>query len=83
MNKFFEFLCNIPSDKMLHYIAGMLIVAITMTAFPFTMDAAFLTAVVAGFAKEVYDLFHDGEFGWVDFVATILGGLTIQVLAWI
>lgn len=83
MNKFFEFLCNIPSDKMLHYIAGLIIVAVLATFFPKAADHVWLGAVILGFGKEIYDLFADGKFDFVDLGATILGGLTIQILIWI
>lgn len=83
MEKIFNWLGNIPVDKALHYIAGMLIVAVVTALFPVAADYTFLAAVVVGFFKEIYDLFTDGHFDFVDFGATVLGGLTIQVLIWI
>ncbi len=82
MEKIFNWLGNIPADKALHFIAGMLIVAVMTTLYPAIADYAFLASVLAGFIKEVYDLFTDGHFDFVDFAATLLGGLVIQVLIW-
>lgn len=83
MEKIFNWLGNIPSDKALHFIAGLIIVAVLATFFPKAADHVWLGAVILGFGKEIYDLFTDGKFDFVDFVATVLGGLTIQVLIWI
>lgn len=83
MEKIFNWLGNIPADKALHYIAGMLIVAVVTALFPVAADYTFLAAVVVGFIKEVYDLFTDGEFSFADFYTTVLGGLTLQLLIWI
>lgn len=83
MEKIFKWLGNIPSDKALHYIAGLIIVAVLATFFPKAADYVWLGAVILGFGKEIYDLFTDGKFDFVDFGATVLGGLTIQVLIWI
>lgn len=83
MEKIFKWLGNIPSDKALHYIAGLIIVAVLATFFPTAADHVWLGAVILGFGKEIYDLLTDGKFDFVDFGATVLGGLTIQVLIWI
>lgn len=83
MEKIFNWLGNIPADIALHYIAGMIIVAVLATLFPVAADHVWLAAVAVGFLKEIYDWFTDGVFDFLDFGATILGGLTIQVLIWI
>ena len=83
MEKIFNWLGNIPADKALHFIAGLIIVAVLATFFPKAADHVWLGAVILGFGKEIYDLFTDGRFDFVDFGATVLGGLTIQVLIWI
>lgn len=83
MEKIFNWLGNIPADIALHYIAGMIIVAVVTALFPVAADYTFLAAVVVGFIKEIYDLFTDGEFCFADFYATVLGGLTLQVLIWV
>lgn len=83
MEKIFKWLGNIPSDKALHFIAGLIIVAVLATFFPKAADHVWLGAVILGFGKEIYDLFNDGKFDFVDFGATVLGGLTIQILIWV
>lgn len=83
MEKIFNWLGNIPTDKALHFIAGMLIVAVVTALFPVAADYTFLAAVVIGFFKEFCDLFTDGEFCFADFYTTVLGGLTLQVLIWV
>lgn len=83
MEKIFKWLGNIPSDKALHYIAGLIIVAVLATFFPKAADHVWLGAVILGFGKEIYDLFTDSKFDFVDFGATVLGGLTIQILIWV
>lgn len=83
MEKIFNWFGKIPADKALHFIAGLIIVAVIATFCPMVADHAWLAAVVLGFGKEIYDLFTDGHFDFVDFGATVLGGLVIQVLIWI
>lgn len=70
-------------DKILHFVVGALITALVALFFPVAAPAAFLAAIVAGFAKEIFDRFTDGNFDFVDFGATVLGGLTIQILIWV
>ena len=38
MEKVFKWLGNIPTDKALHYIAGLIIVAVLATFFPVAAD---------------------------------------------
>lgn len=83
MEKIFNWLGNIPADKALHFIAGMIIVAVVTTLFPAAADYTFLAAVILGFGKEIYDLLTDGHFDFADFYATVLGGLLIQALIWV
>lgn len=71
---------SIPSDKMLHFIAGMLITAIVAVIVPRFTPIAMSVAVVAGFAKELRDEITYGGFDWKDLLATVLGGVVMQVL---
>lgn len=75
------FVCFIPKvtyDKLLHFIAGLLIAAF----FDITlgMAACIAPAVLAGFIKESFDLWTTGKWDWRDFAATCAGGLAIQIL---
>lgn len=83
MEKIFKWLGNIPTDKALHFIVGLIIVAVLATFFPKAADHVWLGAVVLGFGKEIYDLFTDGNFDFLDLFATWAGGLIVQIFIWI
>lgn len=82
MEKIFNWLGKLPADKYLHFIAGMLIVAVIATFFPMAADQAWIVAVIIGFGKEIYDRYNDGVFDILDLFATWAGGLIIQILIW-
>lgn len=65
---------EIPSDKALHFIAGLLVVAIAATTLPCVDNWAIVFALVAGVGKEIRDQIAYGGFDWKDFVVTIAGG---------
>lgn len=79
MKRLLEKLGSIPSDKMLHFVAGMLITAIVAVVIPRFASLAVTVAVIAGFAKEVRDEIAYGGFDWKDLLATVLGGAVMQV----
>lgn len=70
-------------DKILHFVVGALITALVALFVPEGAPIAFLVAIVAGFAKEIFDRFTDGQFDFLDLLATWLGGLIVQMLIWI
>lgn len=74
---------SIPSDKMLHFIAGMLITAIVAVIVPRFTPIAMTVAVVAGFAKELRDEIVYRGFDWYDLLATVLGGVVMQVFVFL
>ena len=76
-------LCSIPNDKMLHFIAGLMIVAVTAIVFPCAANYAVVSAVVAAFFKEAIDEFDYGEWDWWDILATVIGGVVMQLIIWI
>lgn len=80
MKRILEKLCSIPSDKMLHFIAGMLITAFVAVITPRFAPLAAVVAVIAGFAKEIRDEIAYGGVDWYDLLATVLGGVVMQVL---
>ena len=80
MKRLLNMLGSIPSDKMLHFIVGMLITAIVAVLVPRFTPIAMTVAVVAGFAKELRDEITYGGFDWKDLLATVLGGVVMQVL---
>jgi hypothetical protein len=74
---------SIPSDKMLHFIVGMLITVIVAVIVPRFAPIAMTVAIVAGVAKEIRDEIVYGGFDWYDLLATVLGGVVMQVFIWI
>ena len=70
-------------DKILHFVVGALITALVALFVPEGAPIAFLVAIVAGFAKEIFDRFTDGNFDFLDLFATWAGGLIVQALIWI
>lgn len=79
MKRLLNLLGSIPSDKMLHFIAGMLITAFVAVIVPRFAPIAMTVSVVAGFAKELRDEITYGGFDWYDLLATVLGGVVMQV----
>jgi hypothetical protein len=75
-------ICNIPSDKALHFIAGLLVVALAATTLPSVANWAIVFALVAGVGKEIRDQIVYGGFDWKDLVATIAGGAVMQMFIW-
>lgn len=73
----------IPSDKILHFIAGLMIVAVTAIVFPCAANYAVVSAVIAGFFKEAIDEFDYGGWSWWDLVATVIGGVVMQIIIWV
>jgi hypothetical protein len=71
---------NIPPDKALHFIAGLLVVALAATTLPSVANWAIVFALIAGVGKEIRDEIVYGGFDWKDLLATILGGVVMQVL---
>lgn len=53
---------SIPSDKLLHFIAGVIIVLVISIAFPITESFCFIFAIIAGVGKEIYDKCDYGLF---------------------
>ena len=82
MKRLLKILGSIPSDKMLHFIAGMLITAIVAVIVPRFAPLAMTVAVIAGFAKEVRDEIAYGGFCWKDLCATVLGGAVMQIIVY-
>lgn len=83
LKKILNTLCSIPSDKMLHFIAGLMIVAVTAIIFPCAANYAVVSAIIAGFFKEAIDKFDYGGWDWWDIAATVIGGVVMQIIIWI
>jgi len=68
---------KVPYDKLLHFIAGLLIAA--LFGITLHMKVAIVPVIFAGFFKEFFDIFTTNEWDWWDFAATCAGGLFIQL----
>jgi hypothetical protein len=68
-------LSSLPADKVLHFAAGVVLFAVALPFIGATYALAF--AVIAGFAKELYDALHKDKHTpdiW-DALATAAGGV--------
>lgn len=74
---FVGFISKVTYDKLLHFIAGLLVAAF----FNITLGMAvcIVPVVFAGFIKEFFDLWTTDKWDWLDFAATCSGGLVIQL----
>ena len=80
MKRLLNFVANVPHDKLLHFIAGMLITALVAVVFARFAPLAVTVAVVAGFAKEAYDEWSYGGWNWEDLIATVAGGVLMELI---
>ena len=72
---------SIPHDKLLHFIAGALIVALCAFIKGFA-PYAWVAGVIAGMLKEFYDSRGNGSVEVLDFAATTAGALAMQMIVW-
>ena len=80
VKKIITTLCAIPSDKMLHFIAGLMIVAVTAIIFPCAANYAVVSGIIAGVVKEAIAKFDYGGWRWRDIAATVIGGVVMQII---
>lgn len=73
---------SIPQDKLLHFIAGALIVALCASVKAFA-PYAWVAGVIAGALKEFFDSRGNGSVELLDFAATTAGALTMQIAVWL
>ena len=79
VNKIILWLSGIKADKLLHFIAGLLIAEVVAGAFShfarlYALIIGLVASVVAGYLKEMWDSKHNGVVSDKDFVATVIGG---------
>lgn len=65
-------------DKLYHIIAGLIIGALFTIVLP--MEVPIIPVMFAAFIKEFIDDWRYGKFDWYDFIATMLGGVVIQIM---
>lgn len=80
--KVFSLLGRIPQDKLLHFMAGMLIVA-AVAIWKLLAPYAWTLGVIAGACKERYDGRNGGEVDVWDFAATVFGAVAMQGFVWL
>lgn len=68
---------GIRRDRLYHFIAGLIIAALFFIV-P-KMTACIVPVIFAAFIKEFFDVWADGNFDWIDFLATDIGGAVIQL----
>lgn len=74
---------GIARDKILHLLAGVLIAAFFALIVPCSAGWCSIFAVFAGVAKEVIDQYRYNGWDWADLAYTVIGGLIIQIFAWL
>ncbi len=82
IKKVLGFLGRIPQDKLLHFIAGMVIAALVSVVrclAPYSV----LFGILAGALKEWYDSRNGGSVELMDFVATISGAGAMWMVVWL
>lgn len=79
MKKLTEFLASFGVDKYMHVIAGLIIGVFFITIFPVKLPI--IPVLLIGTLKEVYDHFKPyGKFDLWDILATVIGGLFVQLM---
>ena len=78
-NKIVAFISKVPYDKWLHFICGLIIAAFFNIVLG--MKVCIVPAIFLGFCKEFFDKWTSDQWDWWDFVATVSGGLVIQLFA--
>lgn len=77
-------LAGIPHDKLLHFIAGMVVAAFFSIVITETAVFCVVMAALVGAIKEAIDEWKKpGAWSYADLLATTLGGLVIQVMVWV
>jgi len=68
---------GIRRDRLYHFIAGLIIAALFFIVLK--MPVCIVPVIFAAFIKEFFDVWTDGNFDWIDFLATVIGGAVIQL----
>ena len=76
-NWFVNLFANVRRDRLYHFIAGLIIAALFYIVLK--MPVCIVPVIFAAFIKEFFDTWTDGNFDWIDLLATVLGGFVIQL----
>ena len=77
-DKFVSLLYKVGIDKWYHFIAGVLLAACIFIVFGWRWGPA-VVSLIAGIAKEVFDIITTKVYDWQDLAATLAGGLLVQL----
>lgn len=72
---------KVRRDRLYHFIAGMIAAAFCLIILK--MYVCIWPVLFVAFIKEFIDVWQDGNFDWIDLLATVLGGLVVQVFVWL
>ncbi len=78
MKKLLDKMADIPKDKLLHIMWGMVIFAVVW--FVLTIHIALGVVIVVAVAKEVYDEVTYGGFDTEDIIATVILPIVVVLL---
>ena len=76
-DKLVALIYKVPFDKWLHFMAGLIIAA--FFCITLGMKVCIVPVLFAGFAKEFFDSWTTNQSDWKDFLATLIGGMVIQL----
>lgn len=74
-----SFISKVPYDKLLHFVAGLIVAAFFAIALKWPGWAALLMSVAFGALKELFDWLTTKKVEWWDGIATSIGGVVILV----
>jgi len=77
-NWFVGLLNKVRRDRLYHFICGLIVAAFFFIICKMTV--CIVPVVFAAFIKEFIDTWQDGNFDWIDLLATVIGGAVIQML---
>lgn len=87
--KVLSWISSIPKDKLLHFIAGMIVFFIFLSfsklvgaspSFGIVLSGI-LTTALAIFKESWFDKNNDGEVSCLDVISTVFGGLTAALFS--
>lgn len=75
-------LYKVGEDKWFHFMAGLILAACVFIVFGWKWGPA-AVSFIAGLCKEAFDLITTKVVDWKDLVATLSGGLLIQLFVFL
>lgn len=78
-DKIVALISKVPYDKLLHFIVGLVAAAFFAIVWPSAAEWCIAPVIAIAFAKEFFDNWTGDKCDWLDFVATVAGGLVIWI----